>query len=148
MAGTSVTPYLFFDGNLEEALEFYKRAAGAQVDVVMRYSEAPDQPPPGMLAPGFEHKIMHSSFRIGETTIMASDGCGTEPVQFKGFSLALTVPTAEEAERAFAALAEGGKVEMPLGKTFWSPLFGMLADRYGIGWMVSVSEADASADRG
>jgi PhnB protein len=119
-------------------VEFYRKAVGAQVDMIMRYKESPEPPPPGRIPPGFENKIMHTSFRIGQTTIMASDGCSADSPKFEGFSLALSVTTEAEADRAFKALAEGGKVEMPLVKTFWSPKFGMLTDRFGIGWMVSV----------
>lgn len=134
----SVEVYLSFNGACEEALEFYRKAIGAQVDFVMRFSEAPEQPPAGMLAAGFEKKIMHCSFRVGETRIMASDGCGPGKTNFQGFSLSLTVPTEAEADRIFAALSQGGTVKMPLGKTFWSPKFGMLEDRFGIGWMITL----------
>jgi PhnB protein len=103
----------------------------------MRYKESPEPMPPGMLAPGFENKVMHTSFRIGTTKLMASDGC-SEDSSFDGFSLSLAVPTHAEADRAFAALAAGGQVKMPLTKTFWSPCFGMVTDRFGLGWMVSV----------
>lgn len=133
-----VQPYLFFNGNCEEAVEFYRKALGAEVQMTMRYKESPEPPPPGRVPPGYENKIMHTSFRIGQTTIMASDGCSEEKSKFEGFSLALSVATEAEADRAFAALSAGGKVEMPLTKTFWSPRFGMLEDRFGIGWMVSV----------
>lgn len=133
-----VQPYLFFDGRCEEAVEFYRKAIGAEVEMMMRFKDSPDSPPPGMLAPGYENKIMHTSFRVGQSTIMASDGCGTERIKFQGFSLSLSVPTEADADRVFAALSEGGKVEMPLTKTFWSPRFGMLTDRFGIGWMVNV----------
>ena len=133
-----VQPYLFFNGRCEEAVEFYKKALGAEVQMMMRYKESPEPPPPGMVPPGFENKIMHASLKIGQTIVMASDGCSTEKPKFEGFSLSLAVPTETEAERAFAALAKGGKVGMPLTKTFWSPRFGMLTDRFGIGWMVSV----------
>ncbi|MCZ7635496.1 MAG: VOC family protein [Verrucomicrobia bacterium] len=136
-----VQPYLFFGGRCDEALTFYQKALGATVDMVMRFKESPDPPPPGVLPAGFEDKIMHSSFRVGGTTVMASDGC--EPDQkFAGFSLSLSVPTEAEADRAFAALAEGGQVRMPLGKTFWTSRFGMVTDRFGIGWMVSVFPAE------
>ena len=135
--GGIVQPYLFFNGNCEEALDFYKKAIGAQVEMMMRFNESPEPPQPGMVPPGFEKKIMHASFRVGQTTLMASDGCSTEK-NFSGFSLSLAVPGEAEADRAFAALAEGGTVQMPLGKTFWSPKFGMLTDKFGIGWMVSV----------
>ena len=133
-----VQPYLFFNGNCEQAVEFYRKALGAQVDMMMRFKESPEPPPPGRVPPGFENKIMHTSFRVGGTTIMASDGCSADKPNFEGFSLALAVSTEAEADRAFAGLAEGGKVEMPLAKTFWSPRFGMVTDRFGIGWMVSV----------
>jgi PhnB protein len=132
-----VQPYLFFGGRCEEALEFYRTALGAKVDMIMRYKESPDPMPPGMLPAGFENKIMHTTFRIAENILMASDGCH-EGAKFEGFSLSLAVPTEAEANRAFAALSAGGNVKMPLAKTFWSPCFGMLTDRFGIGWMVSV----------
>jgi PhnB protein len=133
-----VEAYLFFNGKCEEAVEFYKKALGAEVVMMMRYKEAPDQPPPGMLPPGFENKIMHCSFKIGQTMVMASDGCGAEASKFEGFSLSLSVRTEADAERAFAALSEGGQVQMPLNKTFWSPRFGMVTDKFGVGWMVNV----------
>ena len=138
MNDTLVQPYLFFGGRCEEALEFYRTALGAQVDFLMRYKESPEPQPPGMLPPGFENKVMHATFRIGGTTLMASDGCEESP-RFAGFSLSLAVPTEAEANRAFAALADGGQVKMSPTKTFWSPCFGMLTDRFGIGSMVSVA---------
>ena len=133
-----VQPYLFFNGNCEQAVEFYRKALGAKIEMMMRFKESPEPPPPGMVPPGFENKIMHASFSIGETTLMASDGCAAEKANFQGFSLSLSVPSEAEADRVFAALADGGKVGMPLAKTFWSPRFGMLEDRFGVGWMVSV----------
>jgi PhnB protein len=138
MNNTLVQPYLFFGGRCEEALEFYRTALGAQVDFLTHYKDSPEPQPPGMLPPGFENKVMHTTFRIGATTLMASDGCEEGP-SFGGFSLSLAVPTEAEADRAFAALAAGGHVRMPLTKTFWSPRFGMLTDRFGVGWMVSVA---------
>jgi PhnB protein len=137
MKSTIIQPYLFFGGRCQEALEFYRVAVGAEVDMLMLYKDSPEPPPPGMLQPGFENKVMHTTFRIGGSTLMASDGCGEE-ISFAGFSLALSLPTEAEADRAFAALSNGGQVRMPLTKTFWSPRFGMLTDRFGIGWMVSV----------
>ena len=133
-----VQAYLFFNGNCEQALDFYRQAVGARVEMIMRYKESPEAPPPGMVPPGFDEKIMHCSFRIGESVVMASDGCSNGATQFEGFSLSLAVPEEAEAHRAFNALAAGGTVEMPLTKTFWSPCFGMLKDKFGIGWMVSV----------
>jgi len=137
MSATLIEPYLFFGGRCEEALAFYRTALGAQVDFLMRYKDSPEPMPPGVLAPGFENKVMHASFRIGASKLMASDGC-SEGSRFDGFSLSLAVPTQAEAERAFAALAAGGQVKMPLTKTFWSPCFGMVTDRFGLGWMVSI----------
>ena len=138
MKSTVIQPYLIFGGRCQKALEFYKKALGAQVDLLMLHKDSPEPPPPGMLKPGFENKVMHTTFRVGGSTLMASDGCGEE-TSFTGFSLSLAVPTEAEADRAFAALAEGGQVKMPLAKTFWSQRFGMLTDRFGIGWMVTVA---------
>lgn len=137
-----VQPYLFFNGNCEQAVEFYRQALGAEVEMMMRFKESPDAPPPGTVPPGFENKIMHTSFRIGESTVMASDGCESEASRFQGFSLSLSVPTEAEADRAFAALSDGGRVQMPLTKTFWSPRFGMLEDRFGVAWMIITMPAE------
>ncbi len=138
LPNTLIQPYLFFGGRCEEALEFYRTAIGAEVELTMLYKDSPEPMPPGMLAEDFENKVMHTSFRVGGTTVMASDGCSQEDTKFDGFSLSLLVPTEADAQRAFSALSEGGSVRMPLAKTFWSPCFGMLADRFGLGWMVSV----------
>lgn len=135
---TVVQPYIFFGGRCEEALAFYEKALGAKVDMLMHYDESPEPMPPGRLAAGFEKKVMHVTFRIGATTLMASDGCEAGQ-KFSGFSLSLAVPTPAEADRVFAALSEGGQVTMPLTRTFWSPRFGMVTDRFGLGWMVSVA---------
>jgi PhnB protein len=133
-----VEAYLFFDGRCEEAVEFYRQALGADVTMLMRFKDSPEPPPPDMVPPGCENKIMHTSFRIGDTTVMASDGrCQGQP-SFQGFSLSLAVQNEAEADRVFAALADGGQVQMPLTKTFWSPHFGMVADRFGVSWMVNV----------
>ena len=137
MSKPNVQPYIFFGGHCKEALDFYRTALGAQVDMLMTYKESPEPPPPGQLPPGYENKIMHASFRIGDTPLMGSDGCGEDP-GFKGFTLALNVATEAEADRYFNALADGGKINMPLSKTFWSPKFGMVEDRFGMDWMVSV----------
>ena len=134
-----VQPYLFFDGRCEEAVEFYQKALGAEVTMLMRFKDSPEPPEPGMVPPGSEHKVMHMSFRIGETTVMASDGrCEGRP-SFQGFALSLTVLDEAEAERLFAALADGGQVQMPLTTTFFAPRFGMVADRFGVSWMVTVA---------
>lgn len=131
-----VQPYLFFEGRCEEALEFYRSALGAEIIMLMRFKESPD---PGMCAPGAGEKVMHASFRIGDTTAMASDGrCEGAPA-FQGFALSVSVSDDAEAERVFAALADGGEVQMPLTKTFFSSNFGMVADRFGVSWMVIVA---------
>jgi PhnB protein len=131
-----VQPYLFFDGRCEEAIDFYKKALGAEVTFMMRFNESPDPPPPGMVPPGSENKIMHSSLRIGENEIMASDGMCMGKPTFQGVSLSLEVPNEAEADRLFNALGEDGQVQMPIGKTFFSPRFGMVADRFGVSWMI------------
>jgi PhnB protein len=138
-----VQPYLFFDGRCEEALDFYRRALGAKVEMMMRFKEAPEQPPSGMLPPGSENKVMHASFRIGDSVVMASDGHCAQQARFQGFSLSIAVEDEAEAERCFAALAEGGQVQMPLAKTFFSPRFGMVADKFGVGWMIVVATQPA-----
>lgn len=139
---TAITPYLDFAGRCDEALEFYRQALGAEVEMVMRFRESPDPPPPGMLPPGFEDKVMHASFRVKGILLMASDGCGG-PATFTGVSLALSLPSETEAHQAFNGLADGGTVQMPLGATFWSPCFGMLTDRFGLGWMIMVPPSDS-----
>jgi PhnB protein len=138
-----VQPYLFFDGRCEEALEFYRQALGAEVTMLMRFKDSPEPPQPGMHPPGSENKVMHANLRIGGSEMMASDGRCTGKPDFKGFSLSLGVPNEAEAERRFAALANGGQVQMPLAKTFFSSRFGMVTDRFGVLWMVLV-EPDAS----
>ena len=134
-----VETYLFFDGRCEEAIEFYKKTLGAETTMLMRFKDSPEPLQPEMIPPGSENKIMHVSFRVGDTTVMASDGRCTGQANFQGFSLSLTVANEAEADRKFAALAEGGQVQMPMAKTFWSPRFGMVTDRFGVGWMVSVA---------
>ena len=131
-------PYLFFDGRCEEAIEFYRGALGAEVTMLLRFKEGPEPQQPGMVPPGAGEKIMHASLRIGDATVLASDGrCLGQP-SFQGFAVSLTVPNEAEAERLFAGLAEGGQVQMALAKTFFSPRFGMVADRFGVSWMVCV----------
>jgi PhnB protein len=131
-----IEPYLFFEGRTEEALQFYQKALGAKVEMMMRNKESPEPPRPGMNAPA--EKVMHASFTVDGGRIMASDGfCSGKP-SFQGFSLSVTAPSEAEAKKKFNALAEGGKVTQPLTKTFFSPAFGMLTDRFGVGWMVMV----------
>jgi PhnB protein len=133
-----VQPYLFFDGRCEEALEFYRSALGAELTMLMRFKDNPEPQEPSMVPAGAEDKVMHASFRIGDSTVLASDGhCAGRP-SFQGFALSLTVGDEAEAERLFGALADGGKVQMPLAKTFFSPRFGMVEDRFGVAWMVYV----------
>jgi PhnB protein len=131
-----IEPYLFFEGRTEEALAFYQKALGAKVEMMMRNKESPEPPPPGMNAPA--EKIMHASILIDGARVMASDGMCSGKPNFQGFSLSVTAASEAEAKRKFNALAEGGKVTLPLNKTFFSPAFGMLTDRFGVGWMVMV----------
>ena len=131
-----VQPYLFFDGRCEEALEFYKKTLGAEVGMLMRIGESPEPPPPGKVPPGSENKIMHAAFNIGTTTVMASDGFSRGKPEFKGFSLSIGAKNVADAERMFSGLAKGGEVQMPLGETFFAKSFGMVADRFGVSWMV------------
>lgn len=140
MSNSIIQPYLFFGGRCQEALDFYSKALGAQIDLVMLFKDSPQPPPPGVLQPGFEQKVMHSSFRIGDNVIMASDGCNDD-AGFKGFSLSLVLPTMVEVENAFDALAEYGTVNMALAPTFWSKMYGMLTDKFGVQWMLSVAES-------
>jgi PhnB protein len=132
-----VQAYLFFDGRCEEALNFYQRALGAELEMMMRFKDCPD-PAPGMVPAGSENKVMHAALRIGDTTVMASDGRCLGKPSFQGFALSITAANEAQADRMFAALADGGQVQMPLGKTFFSPRFGMLTDRFGVSWMVIV----------
>jgi PhnB protein len=131
-----VEPYLFFDGRCEEAVEFYRTKLGAEVQALMRFKDSPQPHQPGMIPPGAENKVMHTNLRIGDTTVMASDGrCQGQP-NFQGFALSLTAANDAEADRWFAALGDGGQVQMPLTKTFFASRFGMVADRFGVSWMV------------
>ena len=133
-----IQPYLNFNGRCDEAVEFYQNALGAEVTMLMRFKDNPE-PQTAMCAPTAEDKVMHMSFRIGDTTLLASDGRATGEPNFQGISLSLTVPTDAEAKKRFDALADGGEVQMALAKTFFSSNFGMVADRFGLSWMVYVA---------
>jgi PhnB protein len=128
----TVQPYLFFNGRCEEALEFYRKSIGAEVTALMRFKDSPEK----SNVHNMENKIMHANFSIGDTQIMASDGSGDSKPGFEGFALTLTVTTEAEANRLFSALSDGGQVQMPLAKTFYSPRFGMVIDRFGVLWMI------------
>ena len=130
-----VQPYLMFGGRCDEAVEFYRKSIGAEVEMLMRFKESPDEPPPGMMPPNWGDKVMHASIKFGDTQVMASDGCETTS-NFQGFSLALSVASEADAARKFGALSDGGKVTMQLTKTFFAKSFGMLTDKFGINWMV------------
>lgn len=132
-----VQPYLFFDGRCDEAIEFYRKTVGAEVIMLMRFKDSPA--PQGTCAPGAGDKVMHCTIRIGETSVLASDGRCQGMPKFEGFALSLTVPTEADAERYFKALSDGGQVQMPLATTFFSPRFGMLADKFGVSWMIYVA---------
>jgi PhnB protein len=136
----TIQPYLIFDGRAEEAAAFYEKALGAQVQMLMRYKDSPLAPPADMMPPGWNAKVMHMALKIGDAVVFGSDGDGAEGGGFKGFSLSYGAKTLEEAERVFAALADGGETQMRLTKTFFSPAFGILTDRFGVPWMVVVPQ--------
>jgi PhnB protein len=138
-SASRLQPYVFFNGRCEEAAEFYRRALGAEVVMLIRFKDAPTQSAPSGCPPVSPDKVMHMSLRIGDTELLASDGCEEGKPTFQGFALSLTVPNEAEADRRFAALADGGQVQMPLEKTFFSPRFGMVADRFGVAWMIYVA---------
>ena len=131
-----VQPYLFFDGRCEEAIEFYRRVLRAEVTMLMRFKDSPEAHPPGMLAPGSENKIMHAAFTIGDSMLMASDGMCSGKPELKGVSLSLTANDEQQAEKYFDALSNGGQVQMPMTQTFFAKRFGMVADKFGVSWMV------------
>jgi len=137
LKNSTMTPYLFFGGRCEEAIEFYQQAVGATLVMKMRFSDSPDTVPDNMLQAGFENKVMHATVNIGKMSFMCSDGCD-DKTQFDGFRLALTAPTKDACQHAFNALSAGGTVDMPLEETFWSPCYGMLTDKFNVGWMVMV----------
>ncbi|MFZ0197505.1 MAG: VOC family protein [Pseudolabrys sp.] len=130
-----VQPYLFFDGRCDEAIEFYKKMLGANVGMLMRWKDSPDK---SMCTPDNENKVMHASLTIGETRVMASDGRNTGNPKFDGFALSVNAKDDADADRLFNGLSTDGKVVMPLGKTFFSPRFGMTQDKFGVNWMVIV----------
>ena len=132
-----VQPYLFFDGRTDEALDFYKKAVDAEPRMLMRFKDAPDQ---SMITRGVENKVMHAQVRIGDATVLMSDGRCTGTMNFQGFALTITAKTEAEANKLFTALADGGQVTMPMAKTFFSPRFGMLTDKFGVGWIILVAQ--------
>jgi PhnB protein len=139
-----VQPYLNFDGRCEEAIKFYRKVLGAEVTALMRFKDSPKAHAPGMVPPGAGDKVLHASFRIGETTVLASDCHSGGRPTFQGFSLSLTVQDGITAERTFAAMADGGQVQMPLSKTFFASHFGVVADRFGVSWMIYVAPDSTS----
>ncbi len=134
-----VQPYIFFDGRCDEALAFYKSALDAEVQMLMRFKDSPEPCGGDMGPPPPPDKVMHASIRVGDTTVMMSDGMCQGKAAFAGISLSLTVEDDAQAHRLFSALSDGGQVQMPLGKTFFSSSFGMVADRFGVSWMVYVA---------
>lgn len=138
----SIQPYLFFNGRCDEAIEFYGKTLGAKTTMLIRYRESPEPPSENMLPSGFEDKVMHANLQIGDATLLVSDGNRDGGPQFQGFSLSLVLPDEATVRSTFAALAEGGQVLMPPAKTFWSPCFGMLSDRFGVNWMIWVAAQD------
>lgn len=136
---TKIEPYLFFNGRADEAIAFYSKAVGAKTLFRAAYKDAPQPMPKGSIPDGWEEKVMHATLDVRGCAIMVSDG-NKKGGSFEGFHLSLSTSTPEEADKAFAALSDGGRVTLPIGKTFWSPRFGMLVDRFGVGWMVTVEE--------
>jgi PhnB protein len=133
-----IQTYLYFDGRCEEALEFYGRVLGAEIVTLMRFKDSTVPPDPELCPPevNIDDKVMHVSFRIGDTNLMASDGrCAGRP-DFRGFSLTITAQDEAEADRLFTALGEGGQVLMPMTSTFFASRFGIVADRFGVSWMI------------
>ncbi len=130
-----VQPYLDFDGRCDEAIEFYKRALGAEVKALHRFKDSP----PGMCPPGSEEKVMHAHLSIGDAVLLASDGYCQGQKSFQGFSLALNLADETKAQQLFSALSDGGQVKMPMSKTFFASRFGMVADRFGVTWMIHVA---------
>jgi len=127
-------PYLFFEGRCEEAISFYQKAVGAKAGVINRFKDSPDPP---IARPEMADKIMHAEIRIGDNVLLVSDGMSsTGQPRFQGFSLSLQVADAEEAEKVFLALSVGANIQTPLTETFFATRFGMLTDRFGIGWMI------------
>jgi PhnB protein len=135
-----VQPYLNFNGRCQEAIDFYRKALGAEVAMLMHFKDCPEPQQNSMISPENKDKVMHAALKIGDTTIFASDGGCTGATDFQGISLALNPKNEAEAKRLFGALADGGQVQMPLTKTFFSPSFGMLADRFGVAWMVVAAQ--------
>jgi PhnB protein len=142
-AAITILPYLFFNGRCEEAMNFYKKALGGEIEMIMRWKDNPDMPSDGC-APGMKidpEQIMHASLKLGDAILMASDGMPQEKSGFQGFSVSLTARTDAECDRWFNALAEDGQVQMPLGKTFFAQRFGAVADKFGVSWMIIVPPA-------
>jgi PhnB protein len=138
-----IQPYLYFNGRCEEAINFYKQALGAEVTFMMRYDESPDPQSKAMMTPGTEKKIMHSNVQIRDTQIMMSDGrCDGAVPKFDGISLTVNV-SADEAEKVFNALGAGGQVQMPLCETFFAHKFGMVADKFGVSWLLLAGKEPA-----
>ena len=133
-----IEPYLFFEGRCDDAVEFYRQTLGAEVGALMRYKESPEPHQPGALPPGSENKVMHGILKIGDTTAMVSDGRCSGIPDFRGFALTINAPDVTRADQMFAALADGGQVQMAQAKTFFSPRFGMVTDRFGVLWMIIV----------
>jgi PhnB protein len=141
----ALDPYLNFGGRTEEAISLYQKALGAEVQMLLRFKDSSDPIPEGRIAKGWEEKVMHSCLKVGDSLLMASDGCGAEDSGFKGFSLSYGAKDSAHAESVFAALASGGQSKMPLGKTFFSPCFGMVEDRFGVNWIIIVPQPSGSA---
>lgn len=135
---SKIEPYLFLNGRADEAIAFYQDALGAELAMRMSFGDSPEKSPMP-LPPGWDQKVMHAALKVGDMLLMLSDGGCADATKFEGFRLSLACDGEAAARKAFDKLAAGGEVQMPLTKTFWSPLFGMLTDKFGVGWMVTIA---------
>jgi PhnB protein len=134
-----MTPYLSFKGDCEAAFKFYERCLGGQLGAIFRYAGTPLA---NQVPPEWSDKVMHGSLNVGDQVVMGGDVAPDRYEEPKGFSMSLHIKSTADAERVFHELAEGGRVVMPLEKTFWAALFGMLVDRFGIPWLINCEASD------
>ena len=134
-----MNPYLSFNGRCEEAFNFYQQCLGGEIGAIFRYAGTPMS---GEVPADWQEKIMHGSITIGEQVLMAADVAPERYEEPKGFSLSLQIKSTAEAERIFRELSSNGRVVVPLEKTFWAALFGVLVDPFGISWLINCEEPD------
>jgi PhnB protein len=132
-------PYLLFDGRCAEAFRFYAECLGGEVVMAMTYGGSPLA---GMAPADWGDKILHATLRLGDQTLGGADPPPDRYHPPAGFAVTFDIDAPAEADRVFAALAAGGRIEVPIGETFWAARFGMLTDRFGIPWMINCGQAD------